>query len=94
MRAGEITAAQANVEKVRMGRVSLVTCRMPADVRKALNEAVKTGYLAHLPKDGYKPEAYFHPTFDYMAHGQRAQHADSQLRALAKASGVFARPSL
>jgi hypothetical protein len=36
---GEITSDQANVEKVKMARVQLVTGRMPMHVRKALNAA-------------------------------------------------------
>jgi len=38
---GEITADQASVEKVKMARVQLVTCRIPAQVRK-VHENFKT----------------------------------------------------
>lgn len=79
---GELTAEQANVEMVRMQRVHLVTSRLSADVRKALNAAVKRGELGHWPKDGHKPEAYFHPTFDYLAREERAQHVAHIVRAL------------
>ncbi|MCL2563117.1 MAG: hypothetical protein FWE08_03680 [Oscillospiraceae bacterium] len=57
---GEMTAAQANVEKIRMARV-LVVKKLPADVLSALNAAVKIGELCHKKKDGQKPEVYYHP---------------------------------
>lgn len=43
MQRGLMTTAQANVELVRMERVRLTTERIPAAVRKALNQAVKNG---------------------------------------------------
>lgn len=82
---GLISADEANVEQVRMARVRLVTTRLPAQVRKALNAAVKAGYLGHMRKYGDLPEAYFHPTFDYLAREQRRAHADIVLRAIFKA---------
>jgi hypothetical protein len=88
---GEMTADQANVEKVKMARVQLVTCRMPMAVRKALNAAVKRGELSHMPKDGRKPEAYYHPTFEYLAKQARNEHERNTLKALA---GVLSRPVL
>lgn len=86
---GELTVDEANVEMVRVKRVDLVTSRLPADVRRAYNAAVKAGKLGHMKKDGHKPEAYFHPTFDYLARQERAQHERQRLVAL---SGVYARP--
>ena len=68
---GIITAAQANVEMIRCQRVKLITTRVPKDVRKALNNAVKKGELGHVRKVGRKPEAYYHPTFEYMVAGER-----------------------
>ena len=81
MQRGEITADQANVKKVLTQRVLLVVTKLPAGVRKALNAAVKNGELAHMKKDGHKPEVYFHPTFDYLAKGERSAHERSVLRA-------------
>ena len=88
---GEITAEQANVEKVRMARVQLVTGKLPAQIRKTLNAAVKRGELGHWKKDGRKPEVYFHPAFDYMARKARGEHERNTLNALA---GVVVRPVL
>lgn len=87
MQRGEMTAAQANVELVRIQRYRLVTSPVSADVRKALNAAVKAGVLGHMKKDGHKPECYFHPTFDYLAKGARRQHEDNVLRSVAKVAG-------
>lgn len=82
MSKGLMTAAQANVAKVRMQRVLLVKGRLTTDFRKSLNAAVKAGELGHLKKYGNKPEAYFHPTFDYLAKGERTAHELSVYRAL------------
>jgi hypothetical protein len=87
---GEMTADQANVQKVKMSRVQLVTTRLPAQVRKALNAAVKRGELGHIKKDGHKPEAYFHPTFEYMVAGERNAHERSVLEAVSKVCGYNA----
>lgn len=84
---GEITADEANVEKVRILRVHLVSSPIFRDVRRALNAAVKRGYLAHMPKNGHKPEAYYHPEFEYLANEMRANHEASIIRS---ARGVLA----
>jgi hypothetical protein len=95
IKSGEASADQANVEMVRIERVRLITSRVPASVRKELNIAVKAGRLCHIAKDGYRPEAYYHPEFDYMAKEERGNYADAQIRALAAASGiVFAKREL
>ncbi|AKG36072.1 hypothetical protein [Paenibacillus durus] len=79
---GEMTAAQANVEKVRMARVMVVT-RLFAEVRSALNAAVKTGELRHKKKDGRKPEVYYHPNFEHLANEARDRAEKEMLEALA-----------
>lgn len=61
MQQDKMTAAEANVLMVRMEGVRIVKGRIIAEVRKALNAAVKNGTLGHFKKDGLKPEAYFHP---------------------------------
>jgi hypothetical protein len=86
---GEITADQANVEKVRMMRVQVVTTRIPAQTRTALNAAVKSGELCHKKKEGRKPEVYYHPNFEHFANDERNQAERQMLEALA---GVVARP--
>ena len=84
---GQMTAAQANVELVRIQRFRLVTNTLPQDVRRALNQAVKTGALGHIKKDGHKPECYFHPTFEFIANSARRQHEDNIRHACAKVAG-------
>lgn len=85
---GIITADEANVEKVRISRVQLVTGRLPAPVRKALNGAVRRGYLCRWKRDGHKPEVYFHPSFDYLAREARSRH---ERKVLASLTGVYAK---
>ena len=87
---GQMTAAQANVELVRIQRFRLVINSLPQDVRRALNQAVKAGMLGHMKKDGHKPECYYHPTFEYLAKGARKHHEDEIRRAVAKVSGFGA----
>ncbi|AJO79401.1 hypothetical protein [Pseudomonas sp. MRSN 12121] len=71
MQRGELTADQANVQMVRNERFRMVVNSLPANVRKALNAAVRSGELGHMKKDGHKPECYFHPTFEYLAKAER-----------------------
>lgn len=50
-----------NAELIRAQASRVVRGKMPAQVRAELREAVKAGYLGHLPKDGLKPEIFFAP---------------------------------
>lgn len=88
---GEMTADQSNVAKVLAKRVHLITSRLPSEVRRALNAAVKRGELGHMKKDGHKPEVYYHPTFEYLVAGERNEYARSVIRAVA---GVMARTEM
>ena len=67
---GEMTPDEANVQKVRMGRV-LVVSKLPSDVRRALNNAVKAGILCRKKKERFKPEVYYHPDFEHLANAVR-----------------------
>jgi hypothetical protein len=87
MSLGKITADQANVEQVKMQRVRLVMNKLPQQVRRALNDAVKSGELMHLKKDRHKPEAYFHPSFAHLAKAERRSHELSVLNAVKKVAG-------
>lgn len=60
MQQGKINSAQANVMIVQMMGVRIISGKIPADVRKSLNEAVKNGEIGRLKKDGLKPEVFFH----------------------------------
>lgn len=50
-----------NVSKILADGTRSITSRVPARVRAELRLAVKDGVLGHLPKDGLKPEIFFHP---------------------------------
>ena len=78
---GRLTTEQANVELVKTRRVELVTCPIPREVRKHLNNAVKAGELGHMKKDGLKPECYFYKPFEYLARAKRAEYEQNILRA-------------
>jgi hypothetical protein len=56
---GRMTVSQANVYMVQLEGVRIVG-KMPARVRKDLNQAVKNGELGHIKKSGLRPEAYHH----------------------------------
>ncbi len=75
MQQGKLSAAEANVLMVQMEGVRLITGRVMADVRKALNAAVKSGELGHIKKDGLKPEAYHHKNGRSRALEARNEHA-------------------
>ena len=81
------SAADANVALVRMEGVRLVKARMPREVRAALMAGVRDGRLGHLPKDGRKPEAFFHPNSIWRAKEERQREENATIRALATVCG-------
>jgi hypothetical protein len=78
-----------NVEMIRIEGVRLVRGKIPAAVRRELRAAVKDGRLGHLPKDGHRPEAFFHPNSKFKAMEAQDREERAALEALA---GVVARP--
>ena len=79
---GKMTADEANVEMVLTERVRIVSGSMPKQVRKALNEAVKCGKLRHIKKSGNKPEAYYHPNFEYLAKQEISKREKEVINAM------------
>ena len=79
---GELTAAQANVKKVRMARFEIIRGSLFREVRKALNQAVKSGELGHYRKTDTNPEVYFHPEFEYLAKQACREHQANKIKAL------------
>lgn len=67
---GEITAAEAYIEKIRWARVFIVKVTLIKELRAALNQAIRKGVLGHRKADGVKPEVYFNPDFEYMVNGE------------------------
>ena len=84
---GCISISEANVMMVRAERVRLIQNSVPRDIRKYLNDAVKSGELCHMKKDGHKPECYFNPTFEFMANTARNRHEENVLNACKKIAG-------
>ena len=79
---GLITSSTANVEMVLAQRFRVISNRLTKDVRKALNDAVKSKRLGHFKKDGYLPEVFFHPTFKHLAIDARNSHLRHMTTAL------------
>jgi hypothetical protein len=50
-----------NVQNILIQATRVIRGRIPQQVRKELMTAVKAGALGRLPKDGLKPEIFFHP---------------------------------
>lgn len=67
--------------------VRTVSGRIPAQVRKELNEAVKLGYIGHLKKRHLVSEVFFRPDLKQVA--ARAQE-DQFARAVGALKAVFA----
>lgn len=80
---GKMTADEANVELVRAERVRVINGAVPAQVRRALNAAVKAGCLGHMGKQKLKPEVYYHPNFKYLANEQRDKIERESLQRIA-----------
>ena len=87
---GLITVDEANVEMVKCQRVRLITGKLPANVRKALNKAVRDGFLGHMKKDNYKPECYYFKPFEHLAHKERTEEHNKSIESLRNSSKVFA----
>lgn len=62
--------------------------RVPAQVRKDLRAAVKAGVLGHMPKDGLKPEIFYHPQHRASAVAIRERDAAYSVSCIAKVVGA------
>lgn len=74
----------ANVTMIRIEGVRLVRAKMPRQIRTALMGAVKKGQLGRLPKDGLRPEAFFHPNAKAKALSLRDQCFHDSIQAMKK----------
>jgi len=72
-----------NAAMIRREGVRLVGCRIPAQVRKELMDCVKRGLLGYLPKEGLKPQAFFHPNALTKAKELRSKEANAGIKAIA-----------
>ena len=91
---GIISLDEANIEIVKCQRVRLIKGRMPACIRKALNQAVKDGILGHMKKDNHKPECYYFKPFKHLADDARVKEHNKAIDSLGSLkvikSSVFA----
>lgn len=79
-----------NVSRILAGGSRVIRGTIPAQVRKELRAAVKAGVLCHMPKDGLKPEIFFHPNCRTSANDVREREA---LYAVKCISGVLTSPA-
>ena len=77
-----MSAADANVELVRMQGISVTAGKLTRDLRSALMAAVKDGRLGQLKKDGLKPEVFFHPNSEGTARSARNKAAYQAIEAI------------
>jgi hypothetical protein len=84
MQQGKMTAAEANVIMVQIEGVRIVNGKIPSDVRKALNAAVKVGELGHIKKDGLQPEVYHHKNARGRAIEERRRIQRDAIASIAK----------
>ena len=77
-----------NVEQILVSAYRVIRGRVPAQVRKELAAAVKAGVLGRLPKDGLKPEVFFHPDHKNGAKELQAREAAYSVDCIAKVIAV------
>lgn len=79
-----------NVDVIRSQASRVIKSRIPAQVRRELMDAVKAGHLGRLPKDGLKPEIFFHPDHK---HGAIERQKNEALHAVECIAKVMASPA-
>jgi hypothetical protein len=83
---GRLHEVAPNAENIRVHAMRVIVGKVPLGVRRELNAAVKAGLLGRLPKDGLKPEIYFHP--DHL-HGARDRQKSEAEYAISNIAGVM-----
>lgn len=77
-----------NVSKILTQGSRVIHGRIPAQVRAELRLAVKDGVLGHLPKDGLKPEIFFHPAHKNGAKERQVREAGYSIDCISKVMHV------
>jgi len=77
-----------NVANILARGTRVVRGKIPSQVRKQLRDAVKNGVLGHLPKDGLKPEIFFHPDHKHGAIELQKREAGYSIDCIAKVIAV------
>ncbi len=72
-----------NVEQILLQATRVVEGRIPRQVRNELMSAVKAGVLGRLPKDGLKPEIFFHPDHKHGAVDRQKREAEYAVKCIA-----------
>lgn len=72
-----------NVEQILIQATRVVTSKVPRQVRNELMAAVKSGVLGRLPKDGLKPEIFFHPDHKHGAVDRQKREAEYAVSCIA-----------
>jgi len=65
-----------NVQNILIQATRVIRGRIPQQVRRELQAAVKAGALGHLKKDGLKPEIFFHPDHRHGAIERQKREAE------------------
>jgi hypothetical protein len=73
-----------NVTAILAGASRVVRGRIPAQVRRELAAAVKAGVLGRLPKQGLKPEVFYHPDHKHGAVARQKQEAAYSVACIAR----------
>ena len=73
-----------NVEQIRAQASRVINGKIPAQVRKELMAAVKSGHLGRLRKDGLKPEIFYHPDHKHGAVERQKNEAAYAISCIAK----------
>lgn len=81
---GYTDAFGPNVSRILCQGTLVVTGRIPSQVRKQLAAAVKAKVLGRLPKDGLKPEVFFHPSHKNGAIERQKREAAYAISCIAK----------
>lgn len=72
-----------NVENIRAGATRVIRGTVPMQVRRELSRAVKDGVLGRVPKDGLRPEIYFHPSHENGAIERQKSEAQHAVKSIA-----------
>ncbi len=77
-----------NVSNILAQATRVIRGKVPARVRSELRAAVKAGALGHLPKDGLKPEIFYHPDHKHGAIERQKVEAGYSIDCIAKVIAV------
>lgn len=78
-----------NVAQILSHGTRKIVGKVPSSVRADLRSAVKAGVLGHMPKDGLKPEIFYHPQHRASAVMIRERDAEYAVACIAKCVGAY-----